>query len=145
MSKQEKATTTNRERAEFSKATTLSHQSRKISERFDVLAQREDNWDGYDSKKPTQLTLARAKLPIEEILESIFAAGYPWFMPFISSDEDGNVTAEWYEEERELHLQIGENVAEYLQVWGTNIDTEMREDFIRSEDYLTLWRWLLNG
>ena len=145
MSKQEKATTTNRERAEFSKITTLSHQRRKISEQFDVLAQREDNWDGYASKKPTQLTLARAKLLIEEILESIFAAGDPWLTPFISSDEDGNVTVEWYEKERELHLQIGENMAEYLQVWGANIDTEMQEDFLKRDNYLTLWRWLLNG
>ena len=35
---------------------------RKISERFEVLAQREDNWDGYDSKKPfksLQKALAR--------------------------------------------------------------------------------------
>ncbi len=130
---------------QFRKKIILYLQRHKISERFDVLAQREDNWDGYDSKKPTELTLARAKLLIEGILEAIVVAGYPWVVPFISSDEDGNVIVEWYEGERELHLQIGENVAEYLQVWGTNIDTEMREDSLRRDDYLTLWGWLLDG
>ena len=118
---------------------------RKISERFDVLTQREDNWDGYDSKKPTKLTLVRAENLIGELFDSIISVGHPWLTPFISSDEDGFITAAWYEEERELHILIGENEAEYLQVWGTNIDTEMQEGVFSRDNYLTLWEWLLDG
>ena len=118
---------------------------RKISERFDVLTQREDNWDGYDSKKPTKLTLVRAENLIGELFDSIISAEHPWLTPFISSDEDGFITAAWYEEERELHILIGENEAEYLQVWGTNIDTEMQEGVFSRDNYLTLWEWLLDG
>ncbi len=135
-------TTPNRNRAEFLGATLLSHQKRKLSERFDVLAQREDNWDGYDSKKPTELTLVHAKSLIEDFFDSIISAGHSWLTPFISSDESGYVTVEWSEEKRRLHIQIGENESEYIQVWGINIDTEMREDFLRRDDYLTLWEWL---
>ena len=118
---------------------------RKISERFDVLTQREDNWDEYDSKKPTKLTLVRAENLIGELFDSIISAGHPWLTPFISSDEDGFITAAWYEEERELHILIGENEAEHLQVWGTNIDTEMQEGVFSRDNYLTLWEWLLDG
>lgn len=118
---------------------------RNLSERFDVLAKREDNWDGYDSKKPTKLTLVRAENLIGELFDSIISAGHPWITPFISSDEDGNVTVEWYEEERQLHLQIGEDEVEYIQVWGTNIDTEMHVDFFSRDNYLTLWKWLIDG
>ncbi len=118
---------------------------RKISERFDVLTQREDNWDEYDSKKPTKLTLVRAENLIGELFDSIISVGHPWLTPFISSDEDGFITAAWYEEERELHILIGENEAEYLQVWGTNIDTEMQEGVFSRDNYLTLWEWLLDG
>ena len=118
---------------------------REILDRFDVLAQREDNWDGYESKKSTELTLDHAKFLIAELLDSITSAGWLWLTPFISSDEDGNVTAEWYEEERQLHIQIGENEAEYIQVWGPNIDTEMHVDFLSRDDYLTLWEWLIDG
>ncbi len=118
---------------------------RKISERFDVLTQRENNWDEYDSKKPTKLTLVRAENLIGELFDSIISAGHPWLTPFISSDEDGFITTAWYEEERELHILIGENEAEYLQVWGTNIDTEMQEGVFSRDNYLTLWEWLLDG
>ncbi|MCE2402847.1 hypothetical protein J4G08_18420 [Candidatus Poribacteria bacterium] len=118
---------------------------RKLSERFDALAQREDNWDGYDSKKPTKLTLVRAENLIRELFDSIISAGHPWHTPFISSDEDGNVTVEWSGENRRLHIQIGENEAEYIQVWGTNIDTEMHVDFLSRADYQMLWEWLFDG
>ena len=138
-------TTVNIEQEEFYKRIIQSWQRRKILERFDVLAQREDNWDGYDSKKPTELTLAHAKNLVEELFHSIIFAEYPWSTPFISSDEDGNVTVEWSEEERRLHIQIGEDEVEYIQVWGANIDTEMHVDFLSRDDYLTLWEWLFNG
>ena len=116
----------------------------EILDRFTVLTQREDNWDGYDSKKPTELTLVHAKNLMEEFLDFIISAGYSWLRPFISSDEDGNVTVEWSEGKRRLHIQIGENEAEYIQVWGINIDTEMHVDFLNRDDYLTLWEWLLD-
>ena len=116
----------------------------EIQEQFSVVAQREDNWDGHNSKKTTELTLGRAKHLMEELFDSIISAGHLWLTPFITSDEDGNVTAEWYEEERQLHLQIGGNEIEYIQVWGTNIDTEMYVDFLSRDDYLTLWEWLID-
>ena len=119
-------------------------QKQEILNRFTVLTQREDNWDGYDSKKPTQSTLDHAMDIMEDFFDSITSKGYSWLRPFISSDEDGNVTVEWSEEKRRLHIQIGENEAEYIQVWGVNIDTEMHVDFLSRDDYLTLWEWLLD-
>ena len=119
-------------------------QKQEILDRFTVLTQREDNWDGYDSKKPTQSTLDHAIDIMEDFFDSITSKGYSWLRPFISSDEDGNVTVEWSEEKRRLHIQIGENEAEYSQVWGINIDTEMHIDFLSRDDYLTLWEWLLD-
>lgn len=129
----------------FYKDITRDAESRKISERFKVLEQREKNWDGYESKKPSKLTLEHAKHLMMEYLDSIVSAGYSWHTPFISSDEDGHITAAWYEDERELHVLIGEDETEYLQVWGTNIDTEMYEDDLHPDDYIRLWKWLLYG
>ncbi len=117
---------------------------RRISERFEVLAQREDNWDGYDSKKPTALILKSSQHLLEDFFDSVISTGHLWFTPFISSDEDGNVTIEWSIENRRLHIQIGEDEVEYIQVWGINIDTEMHVDFLSRDDNLKLWEWLLD-
>ena len=62
----------------------------QLSERFDVLAQRKDNWDGYDSKKPTKITLVRAENIIGELFKFYyFCWGIRGIRLFISSDEDG--------------------------------------------------------
>ncbi len=116
----------------------------EISEQFDTLAQREDNWDGHGSPKPTDLTLAHAKVVIGALLDAVISAGHRCDIPSISSDEDGDVTVAWYEGERQLHLQIGEHEVEFFKVWGTNIDTEMDVDFLKPDNYLTLWEWLID-
>ena len=116
---------------------------REILDRFDVLAQREDNWDGYESKKPTASTIVHAKNLMAEFLDAIVSAGYSWLTPFISSDEDGYITIEWHKGERELHFDIEENEVEYTKLWGPNTDMKIHSDLLNRDDYLTLWEWLL--
>ena len=118
---------------------------RKISERFEVLAERENNWDGYDSKKPTKLTLVRAENLIGKLFDAVISAGHTWLMPFISSDEDGFITAAWHKGERELHIEIEENEVEYTKIWGTNHDMKMEIDYLNPGNCLTLWEWLFDG
>ena len=55
-----------------------------------------------------------------------------------------DVTVAWYADERHLHLQIGEHEAEFFKVWGTNIDTEMDVDFLKPDNYLMIWEWLID-
>ena len=114
-----------------------------LENQFDDLAQLEDNWDEHDSKKPTDLTLIHAKHVINTLLGVVTSAGYQWHPPFISSDEDGNVTAVWYDGERQLHFQIGEDQAEFFRVWGTNINNEMEVNFLLPNSYIEHWKWLV--
>ena len=123
----------------------LDIQRCQILEQFDVIAQREDNWDEYESKKPNKLSLNRAKHFMEEFLDTVVSEGHSWLTPLISSDEDGYITVEWYGEERQLHLQIEAKTVVYIQVWGPNIETEMHVDMLHSKDYLKIWKWLLYG
>ena len=127
------------------KNTLLDFQRCQILEQFDVIAQREDNWDEYESKKPNKLSLNRAKHFMEEFLDTVVSEGHSWLTPLISSDEDGYITVEWYGDARQLHLQIEANAVVYIQVWGPNIETEMNVDVLHRKDYLTIWKWLLYG
>ena len=68
----------------------------ELSERLDFIAQRQDNWDERESKRPRELALNNAKLMMEELLDAFIAAGHSWLTPFISSDEDGYITVAWY-------------------------------------------------
>jgi hypothetical protein len=137
--------TTDERLAPIVKNPTLQFQWRQILERFDVIARRENNWDERESKKPNELALSNAKNLMKEMLDAVISEGQPWLMPFISSDEDGYITAAWHNGEHELHLDITETEVEYTKVWGIKIDTEMHEGVLKSNNYLELWEWLLDA
>lgn len=136
--------TTNIEQEDSNKVSSYYLQRCEILDRFEILAQRKDNWDGFESKKPSQSTLNHAKFLIEDLLDSIISAGHPWHTPFISSDEDGYITAAWHVGERELHIEIEENEAEYTKISGTNHDMKMEIDFLNPDNFITHWEWLLD-
>ena len=117
----------------------------KFSEKFDVVARREDNWNERGFKVPRELALANAQQIVTEILYSVIDANLSLRTPFVSSNEDGNVTVVWYKGEHELHLEMTDDNTEYVRVWGINIDTEMDAGALSKDDYLTLWDWLLHG
>ena len=109
-----------------------------------MLSQREDDWDERGSKKPTQPILVYAERLIVGLQDIITSAGHKWLTPFISSDEDGYITVSWYREKRTLHIEIEENEAEYTKIWRVNADMKMESDFLDRDNYLTLWKWLLD-
>ena len=137
--------TTDEGLASISRPPALELQWRQMLERFDVISRREDNWDGYESRKPNKRSLDVSKQFMDEFLDVVVSEGHSWLAPLISSDEDGHITVEWYGEERQLHLQIEEDEVVYIQAWGPNIDTEMHVDTLYRKDYLALWTWLLYG
>lgn len=139
------APTTDLGLASIDEYTSLDFDRRKILEQFEVISHREFNWDGYESKKPNKLSLNHAKYLMEEFLHAVVTEGHSWITPLISSDEDGNISVEWYGEGRQLHFQIEEKTVVYIQVWGPNIETEMHVDTLNRKDYLKIWKWLLYG
>ena len=118
---------------------------RNISEQLDVIAQRADNWDEYGSRKPSGLALNNTRHLMEELFDAVVSTKHAWLTPFISSDEEGNLTVAWHKGEHELHFEISADEVEYIKVWGIRIDTEMDVGVLNRDDYLTLWEWLLDG
>ncbi len=141
----EEPTTANIIRNDFYKTIILSRQKRKILERLSVIAQREDNWDGYDSKKPTELTIKRARHFIEELLENdVISARLLQLEPFICSDEDGYITIECYKEKRSLCFDIQENETTYTKIEKASANTMTQTGPFNQDNYLPLLEWFLD-
>lgn len=117
----------------------------KIRDQLGTVAEREDNWDDYESKKPSAVALNNAKRLMEELLDSVISTGYSWLTPFISSDEDGHITVAWHKGEHELHLIITAKQALYITVWGISIENEMDMGVLSRDNYVPPWKWLLEG
>ena len=120
-------------------------QKRKVLERLAVIAQREDNWDGYDSKKPTELTINRATHFIQELLDNdVISAKLLQLEPFICSDEDGYITIECYKGKRSLCFDIQEDETTYTKIEKTSANTMTQTDSLNPDNYLPLLEWFLD-
>ena len=119
----------------------------EILERFNVIAQRQDNWDGLESKKPIEESLVRAKRLIEKLLDDLLSAGYSWhmFKPLISCDEDGYITVRWRGKGRRLQLRIEEDEVRYIKSWRENNKRKARACRTCSDNCFDIWEWLMNG
>lgn len=66
-----------------------------------------------------------------------------WRRPHITLSENGEIVFEWWHGNRKITFYFGDHVAEYIKVWGTDIDTEMDSGVLSDDWTLTsVWLWL---
>ncbi|WP_316181521.1 hypothetical protein [Bradyrhizobium sp. SZCCHNRI1009] len=66
-----------------------------------------------------------------------------WSSPHITLSENNEIVFEWWHGTKKITLYFGESGAEYIKVWGTDIETEMDSGPLRDDWSLTsLWIWL---
>lgn len=79
-------------------------------------------------------------------LRTVVAANKMWWCePLINLGIDSEIVFEWWHENKKLTVYILGNTAEYIKVWGTDIDNEMEDGSVTSPAELTdLWKWLVS-
>ena len=122
-----------------------------ILTRLDDISNRTYDWDGNMSDAINEQSLLRARTIIPEILMSIMSQ-HRWVEPYISSDEEGDITVRWSINSKRLYIIISEDEIIYLMVSGKHINAEMTEGrVIRNNttevklEYNKLWKWLISG
>ena len=139
-------TTINIDTEQFKKIYIQSKQKHKMLDRLAVIAQRENNWDGYDSKKPSKLTIRRSEHFIKELLDNDdISAKLLQLEPFICSDEDGYITIECYKGKRSLCFDIQEDETKYTKIEKIGANTTTQTGSLNQDNYLPLLEWFLDG
>jgi len=113
-----------------------------FKEKLQKIGERQVNWDSKGSKKPSPIVLSKAHLTLENFLYTIVNSGRLWITPFVSTDEDGHITIQWSCGDHELHIEISEEGAEYIKIWGVNIEHEMHLGILERKEFFNLWDWL---
>jgi hypothetical protein len=66
-----------------------------------------------------------------------------WIKPNVIADANGNVVFEWWYGKKKLTVYIEDESAEYVQVWGADIRSEMSNgDAEPISTCRALWLWL---
>lgn len=66
-----------------------------------------------------------------------------WSSPHITIGETGEVVFEWWQDAKKITLYFGALEAEYIKVWGTDIENEMESGtLVDGWTVTSLWLWL---
>lgn len=100
-------------------------------------------WNGYDSLAPNPDAVAHAENWIVRLFLEVADVGRVWIQPNVIADAEGEVVFEWWYGKKKLTVYIGDDNAEYVQVWGTDIHSEMSDgDAEPISKCRSLWLWL---
>ena len=102
-------------------------------------------WNGYDSLAPSSDAVLHAENWIVRLFLEVADLGLTWIQPNVIADANGDVVFEWWHGKKKLTVYIEDESAEYVQVWGTNIHSEMSNgDAEPISTCRSLWLWLVS-
>jgi len=100
-------------------------------------------WNGYDSLAPDRDAVVHAENWIVRLYLEAAELGRPWIKPNVIADAEGEVVFEWWCDKKKLTVYIGDESAEYIQIGGPDIHSEMSDgDAEPISACRSLWLWL---
>jgi len=109
-----------------------------------VLLVVDDEWDGQ-GLAPDSDAILHAENWIMRLFLEVAGGGLTWVQPNVIAGAHGDVVCEWWNGKKKLTVYIEDENAEYVQVWGTNIHSEMSNgDAEPISTCRSLWLWLLS-
>ncbi len=113
----------------------------KTLEKICDLLTWQDNWNGYGASAPRLDAILYAVSWLSNFYTLV--AHSDWENPNVTAGAQGEVVFEWWRGPKKLTVYISNQSAEYVQVWGPDIYTEMVDGGAKSiETCRELWTWL---
>ncbi|SRR6266567_880029 len=102
-----------------------------------------ENWNSYRTPAPNPKAVAHAESWIVSLFQTVEDLGLPWIKPSVTPSPEGEVVFEWWYGEKKLTIYVGDQSADYVQVWGTDIHAKITDGDIETiSDSRSLWIWL---
>jgi hypothetical protein len=109
---------------------------------------------GKSSEQLQQIISVKAQVPVEtwmtaqtwldQLDQVIDAHQMVWLKPLVNVSPHNEIVLEWWHNSKKLTVYIDSNNAEYIQVWGSDIDHEMTDGIVNDFSTIeTLWHWLV--
>ncbi len=103
-----------------------------------------DGWNGYDACAPQLDAVEYACRWISFFHKEVISSGRKWLSPNVTASDEGEVVFEWWQSTKKLTVYVSNQNAEYLKVWGPDINTDMEDGKADSDTLRLLWKWLMS-
>lgn len=111
---------------------------------YDLLTLPAD-WDGYDACAPSYSAVEYAHRWLRLLYCEVTISGQKWHDPVITASGESEVVFEWWVGSKKITIYIGNQSAEYVKVWGPDINTDMEDGQADSPEMRSsLWQWLMS-
>jgi hypothetical protein len=90
------------------------------------------------SEPPTEGAIDLASRWLPTLLNRAAKIG-GWESPHVSSTASRELAYEWWHKERKLTIYFSDGGAELIEVWGTDIDNEMRSEELSNWTFSSAW------
>ena len=68
-----------------------------------------------------------------------------WNEPLVNLSMESEIVFEWWYGDKKITMYILCDIAQYIKVWGEDIDNEMEDGLANlSEEITELWKWLVS-
>jgi hypothetical protein len=96
---------------------------------------------GLGEVSPDAIT--KAAMWLSRLQRAVANRGQDWYEPHLTASPEHELVCEWWFNDRKLTVYISDDDAEFIRVWGANIETEMDEGDAEDEiEILQAWQWL---
>ena len=103
----------------------------------------EDGWNSYGASAPSTPAVQHALVWMAALYNEASALGLAWLEPNVTAGPEGAIVFEWWHGTKKLTIYVDDTGAEYVQVWGPDVDHDMAEGNAETGDVrLRLWQWL---
>lgn len=103
------------------------------------------NWNSYNALAPNPDAVVHAESWIVSLFQTVLNVGLPWINPNTTASPEGEVAFEWRHRDKKLTVYVGDESADYMQVWGTDIHAKISDgDAEPIINFFSLWRWLVS-
>jgi hypothetical protein len=118
----------------------------RVSQRLSALQSAKQKIKQFKSSAlqlPTT-TIIRAEEWLNCLEQVVISSQLRWLAPLINVSPNDEIVFEWWNGEKKLVIYIEEDSADYIQVWGADIDDEMSDGQANNIEKIDdLWHWLL--
>jgi hypothetical protein len=102
-----------------------------------------ENWNGYGVPRPQEAAIESARAWVRLMYYDTCLTTHSWTEPHVTSNEEGNVTFEWWNKDKKLTVYLSQHDAWYIKVWGPDVVSEMSDGTAQSsEERQDIWSWL---
>ncbi|WP_283745865.1 hypothetical protein [Sideroxydans sp. CL21] len=100
------------------------------------------NWDGVEVTAVSAKAVANAMALIDQLYSIATQLNIDWNAPNVTASSLGEVVLEWWNHEKKLTLYVDNEQAQYVKVWGDDIDTEMADGPLDETAIAPTLEWL---